>query len=309
MAETTTNINQPWAPIGAGIEKAIDLGATAVGKTPPTSALGLPEQAGYDPFSQRAQDMAAGQLGLGSFTRDPTTGAVTNIGAGTGVSGYAPYLTGTGTQAGAATLMGPGAGTGLGSISTYMSPYTSAIKQSALKSFDDQRLIDQQGLQHRALKANAFGGGRHGLTESDFMQQSLIDRSKLVAGLDQGAFADARTARTGDRDAYMDLAKQIQIQGQGDVTQLGALGQAGQLYGQAGIDTSAQAAQQKWSEPMNRINWYANLLGGLGGGLGQSSPYGNFGPAQATQSPGMQAINTGLGALNTGKYLRDIWNS
>ena len=309
MAETVTNITQPWAPIGAGISKAIDLGQAAVGQTPPTSALGLPQQAGYDPFSQQAQDMAAGQLGLGSFTRDPTTGAVTNIAQGTGVSGYAPYLTGTGTQAGAATLMGPGAGTGLGSIDSYMSPYTSAIKQSALQSFDDQRLIDQQGLQHNALKAGAFGGGRHGLTESDFMQQSLVDRAKLVAGLDQGAFADARTARTGDRDAYMDLAKQLQIQGQADIGQLGALGQAGQLYGQAGLDTSAQAAQKKWSEPMDRINWFANLMGGLGGGLGQSTPYGTAGPMDAIQSPGMQAINTGLGGLNTMKYLKDIWNA
>ena len=306
---TNTNITQPWAPIGAGIEKAIDLGATAVGKTPPTSALGLPQQAGYDPFSQQAQDMAAGQLGLGSFTRDPTTGAVTNIAQGTGVSGYAPYLTGTGTQAGAATLMGPGAGTGLGSISSYMSPYTQAIKDSALQSFDDQRLIDQQGLQHNALKAGAFGGGRHGLTESDFMQQSLVDRAKLVSGFDQGAYADAQKARTGDRDAYMDLAKQLQIQGQADIGQLGSLGQAGQLYGQAGLDTAGQAAQQKWSEPMNRINWFANLMGGLGGGLGQSSPYGTVSPYEQQQSPGMQAINTGLGGLNTMKYLKDIWNA
>ena len=306
---TQTNITQPWAPIGAGIETAITLGSQAVGKTPPTSALGLPQQAGVDQFTQQAQDMAAGQLGLGSFTRDPTTGAVTNIAQGTGVAGYQPFLTGTGTQAGAATLMGPGAGTGLGSISSYMSPYTQAIKDTALQSFDDQRLIDQQGLQHNALKAGAFGGGRHGLTESDFMQQSLADRAKMVAGLDADAFADARTARTGDRDAYMDLAKQMQIMGQGDIAQLGSLGQAGQLYGQAGLDTAGQAAKQQWSEPMDRINWFANLMGGLGGGLGQSAPYGTVSPFEQAQSPGMQAINTGLGGLNTMKYLKDIWNA
>ena len=302
------NINQPWAPIGAGISKAIDLGTQAVGKTPPTSALGLPTQAGYDPFSQQAQDMAAGQLGLGSFTRDPTTGAVTGIGTGTGVAGYAPYLTGTGTQAGAAQLTGTGAGTGLGSLTSYMSPYATDVKKTALDEFDKQRLIDQQGLQHKALKAGAFGGGRHGLAESDFLQQSLVDRAGLVAGLDADAFADARGARTDDRDALMDLAKQQQIKKSGDIAQLGSLGQAGQLYGQAGLDTAASAAQQKWNEPMNRINWYGNLLGGLGGGLGQSSPYGNFGPQQATPSPGMAAIGTGLGGLNVMDYLKGIWN-
>ena len=97
--------------------------------------------------------------------------------------------------------------------------------------------------------------------------------------------------------------------GQGDIAQLGALGQAGQLYGQAGLDTAGQAAKQQWSEPMDRINWFANLMGGLGGGLGQSSPYGTVSPFEQTQSPGMQAINTGLGGLNTMKYLKDIWNA
>ena len=60
---------------------------------------------------------------------------------------------------------------------------------------------------------------------------------------------------------------------------------------------------------MNRINWFANLMGGLGGGLGQSSPYGTLSPFEQTPSPGMQAINTGLGGLNTMKYLKDIWNA
>ena len=303
---TQTTVNQPWAPIGTGIEKAINLGTTAVGKTPPTTALGLPQQAGVDAFTQQAQDLAASQLGLGSFTRDPTTGAVTGIGTGTGVAGYAPYLTGTGTQAGAAQLTGTGAGTGLGSISSYMSPYATDVKATALKEFDDQRLRDQQGLQADALKAGAFGGGRHGLTESDFLQQSLIDRARLVAGLDADAFADARKARTDDRDALMDLAKQQQIMKSGDIAQLGQLGQAGQLYGQAGLDTAAQAAKEKWSEPMDRITWYANLLGGLGGGLGQSDAFG--GPMAQTPSPGMQAVGTGLGSLNIMDYLGKIWN-
>ena len=305
----TENITTMMPPgfLKAGMEDAVTQAQNWA--TKPQTAIGAPTQAGVDPFTQQAQDLAQTQLGLGAFTRDPTTGAVTNVGAGTGITGYAPYLTGTGTQAGAAQLTGPGAGTGLGSISSYMSPYTQAIKDTALKSFDDQRLIDQQGLQHKALQANAFGGGRHGLAESDFMQQSLVDRAKLVAGLDQGAYADAQTARTGDRDAYMDLAKQLQIQGQGDIAQLGALGQAGQLYGQAGLDTAGQAAKQQWSEPMDRINWFANLMGGLGGGLGQSSPYGSIQPWEQTQSPGMQAVNTGLGGLNTMKYLKDIWNA
>jgi len=309
MPETVTQINQPWEPLGAGIKTAVQMGSDIVGKTPPTSALGLPQQAGVDPFSQQAQELAKSQLGLGAFTRDPTTGAVTNIGAGgTGVTGYAPYLTGTGTQAGAATLTGPGGGSGLGSLESYMSPYTTAVKDTALAEFNKQRGIDKQQLGYDAIKAGAFGGGRHALTESDFMQQSLIDRARLVSGYDQAAFADARKARTTDQAGLMDLAKQIQTMGGVDIAQLGNLGQAGQMYGQAGLDTSGQAASQQWREPMDRVNWYSNLLGGLGGGLGQSSPYGTMGPEQFQPSPGMAAAQSGLGGSQMLDYLSKIWN-
>lgn len=309
MAETVTTIQQPWEPLGAGIKTAVQMGSDIVGKTPPTSALGLPQQAGVDPFSQQAQELAKSQLGLGAFTRDPTTGAVTNIAAGgTGITGYAPYLTGTGTQAGAATLTGPGAGSGLGSIESYMSPYTAAMKTSALKAFDDQRDIDQQRLGYDAIKAGAFGGGRHGLTEANFLAKALKDKTQLGAGYDQAAFLNAQKARTTDQAGLMDLAKQIQTMGGVDIAQLGNLGQAGQMYGQAGLDTTGQAAKQQWSEPMDRVNWYSNLLAGLGGGLGQSSPYGTHGPEQFQPSPGMAAAQSGLGGSQMLDYLSRIWN-
>ena len=305
---TQTTISKPFPALEAGAGTAINMASTIAGKPLTTAQMGLPQQAGLDKFTPQAQDLAAGQLGLGAFTRDPTTGAVTGIGTGTGIAGYQPYLTGAGSQVGAAQLTGTGAGTGVGSLASYMSPYQSAVKTTALQEFDDQRLRDQQQLQADALQAGAFGGGRHGLAESDFLQQSLIDRARLVSGLDADAFADARAARTDDRDALMDLAKQQQLMTSGDIAQLGTLGQAGQLYGQAGLDTTAQANQQQWSEPMNRINWYANLLGGLGGGIGQSSPYGVQSPLSVTPSPGMQAVNTGLGGLNVMDYLKGIWN-
>ena len=304
---TQTTISKPFPALEAGAGKAIDMASTIAGKPLTTAQMGLPQQAGLDKFTQQAQDLAASQLGLGAFTRDPTTGAVTGIGTGTGIAGYQPYLTGAGSQVGAAQLTGTGAGTGVGSLASYMSPYQSAVKSTALQEFDDQRLRDQQQLQADALKAGAFGGGRHGLTESDFMQQSLIDRARLIAGLDADAFADARAARTDDREALMDLAKQQQLMKAGDISQLGALGQAGQLYGQAGLDTAALATQRQYQEPKDRVNWYANLLAGLGGGMGQAAGYIS-GPMMQQPTPGMSAVQTGLGSLNVMDYLKGIWN-
>jgi hypothetical protein len=48
--------------------------------------------AGQNVLTQAAQQQAATQAGLGTLTFDPTTGAVTGAGAGTGVAGYQPYL-------------------------------------------------------------------------------------------------------------------------------------------------------------------------------------------------------------------------
>ena len=304
---TQTTISKPFPALEAGAGTAINMASTIAGKPLTTAQMGLPQQAGLDKFTQQAQDLAAGQLGLGAFTRDPTTGAVTGIGTGTGIAGYQPYLTGAGSQVGAAQLTGTGAGTGVGSLSTYMSPYQSAVKSTALQEFDDQRLRDQQTLQADALKAGAFGGGRHGLAESDFMQQSLVDRARLIAGLDADAFADARAARTDDREALMDLAKQQQLMKSGDIAQLGSLGQAGQLYGQAGLDTSALATQRQYQEPKDRVNWYANLFAGLGGGMGQAAGYIS-GPMMQQPTPGMSAIQSGLGGLGVMDYLKGIWN-
>ena len=63
-----------------------------------------------------------------------------------------------------------------------MSPYQTAVKDAALTEFDAQKLRDQQKLQFDALQAGAFGGGRHGLAESDFLTQSALDRQRIASG-------------------------------------------------------------------------------------------------------------------------------
>ena len=289
---TTTQIHQPWAPIGAGIEKAIDLGTTAVGKTPPTSALGLPQQAGLDKFTQQAQDLAASQLGLGSFTRDPTTGAVTDIAAGTGVAGYAPYLTGAGSQVGAAQLTGTGAGTGVGSLSTYMSPYTTNVIQAMKDQMADVKA--QQDIQRnaQAVGAGAFGGARQGV------QQAVADTEynrmigQMVAQQTGQAFNQAQMARQQD---YGNLTGLAQLQPQlamGNVQNIAQLGQQEQAYRQALQDTTA--AQQKMAlyEPYQRYGFFGEQLTGLMGGY----PGGTRMTDQPTASPMQNLLGMGIGA-------------
>jgi len=90
----TININKPPQFIQPHMEKGLTA-ADLVATQPLTGQeLGVPTQKGVDPFTQQAEQMAAGQLGLGAFTRDPTTGAVTDVAGAPGVAGYQKYLQG-----------------------------------------------------------------------------------------------------------------------------------------------------------------------------------------------------------------------
>ena len=93
-----------------------------------------------------------------NLTFDATTGAVTGVGAGSGVAGYQPYL----DQA--AGLRGPGAGTGTGSIASYMSPYQQAVtdieKREATKQYESQVV---PALAAKAATTGGFGGSRQAI--------------------------------------------------------------------------------------------------------------------------------------------------
>ena len=88
---------------------------------------------------------------------------------------------------------------------------------------------------------------------------------------------------------------------------LGGLGTAGQTYGQAGIDTLAQANRMQGLEPRERVGWYGNFLSQLMGGMPDSGT--EIQNAQGPMSPAMQAAQTGLGAGNIWGTLENIWNT
>ena len=65
---------------GINPEKAIDTGAFA------------PSVAGVTAAQKAAQQMAATQAGLGALTFDPASGTITDVGPGTGIAGFEPFL-------------------------------------------------------------------------------------------------------------------------------------------------------------------------------------------------------------------------
>jgi hypothetical protein len=82
-----------------------------------------------------------------------------------GLGSYQPFLTAAGQAAtGATALTGTGAGTGAGSIQSYMSPYQQQVIDTTMADFDQQAQIRANQQAAAALGTpGAFGGGREGV--------------------------------------------------------------------------------------------------------------------------------------------------
>ena len=243
----------------------------------PTQAF-APTVAGQTALQQEATQRT--QAGLGTFqpfltaAQQAGTTAGTGLGlAQTGLGAYQPYVTQAGTQLGAAQaalgtagtttaaaqpfigaaqtglgtaagLTGVGAGTGTGSIASYMSPYQSQVIQTTLDEFDRQRAAQQQAISDAAVRLGGFGGGREGVMQSEYQTQSDRNRAALQAQLLQQGFTQAQASRQADLQNQMALAQGQLGLGQAQLG-LGAAqaGQAGQQAGMAG-QRGALAQQQ-----------------------------------------------------------------
>ena len=240
-----------------------------------------PKVAGIDQFTQAAQQQAARQAGLGALSFDPTTGAVTNIGAGTGIAGYEPFL----QQASA--YSGPNA------YQQFMSPYQQQVIDTTLTEFDKQRQKAMAGQNAQAIAGGAFGGAREGVQRAEYGAQTLQDRAALQAQLLQQGYGQAQQQAAQAFQQQSGLASlQPQLAGQ-QAQQLGTMG--GQLgaYRQATLDAQAQAARDAAFEPYTRYGLVGQQLTGLVGGF--PTQVQTFQQQPAPPSPFQSFLGTAAG--------------
>ena len=102
-----------------------------------------PSVAAQDPLQTQAATLA-GQ-GVGSYSPYLSQAATYGTQAGTTMGGVSPHI------AGAAGLTGTGAGTGAGSIQSYMSPYQSQLIDTSLAEFDKQSTMRGQNISDAAV--------------------------------------------------------------------------------------------------------------------------------------------------------------
>ena len=96
--------------------------------------------------------------------------------AASGVGSYQPFI----NQA--QQLMGPGGGTGAGSIQDYMSPYQTQVIDASLAEFDRNAAANRQRIRDQAVASGAFGGGREGVELAEYQTGGDICRAPAKIG-------------------------------------------------------------------------------------------------------------------------------
>jgi hypothetical protein len=291
MATDYTQTIRRSPAIEAAQEQYIDLLTQQVGRAPgslgvPTLAELGPQVAGQNVLTQAAQQQAATQAGLGQLQFD-ATGAVTGVGAGTGVAGYQPFL----DQA--ATYSGPQA------FQQFMSPYQQQVIDTTLQEFDVQTAKGVPQLAATAIQAGAFGGGREGIAQAEYANTAARNRAALQAQLLGQGFTQANQLAQSAFEQQRNLASLQPSLAASGVQQLGAAGTGNLAFQQAQLDAAQQQAQLAYNEPLSRIQAFGSGIASQASGSPLTTTQQTMGGA-GTVGPLSQALSAGLSAYGLG---------
>ena len=261
------------------------------------------QEAGKD-FAKQLTAQTAVPIDTGQFTgrqfvagEDPLQTQAINL-ATQGIGSFQPFLQQAQnvlqTQAG---LAGTGAGTGAGSIAAFTSPFQQQVIDETLRQFDRSRATGLQQIADDAFTAGAFGGGRQGALEGQFLADTALGRAGLEAQLRAQGFADAVARRQQDFANQSGIASGLlglsNFQRQnvaGDVGNLGQLGAFRQGLDQSRLAADQQALQTAAFEPFQRLDRFGAGITSLAGGVG-----GPQFQAPAAANPLSTALSTALG--------------
>jgi hypothetical protein len=273
MAETITQVTQPPEFIEAAAKPAITQLQQAVGQ-----------------FGQADLSQVMGPqytAGLGALTQQA-------LGQAGGLGSYQPFLQSAATQAGqAGQYMGPTA------YQQFMSPYQQDVIDTTLQEFDVQTQRGLPGLAAQAIGAGAYGGGREGVQEAEYLSSAARNRAALQAQLLQQGFGQAQQAAQTAFGQQQNLATQQQqlatlapqLAGQ-QISGLTTLGGIQQAADQATLTAQQQLAQAQLQQPIQAAQTLTSGIASL------MSGYPSAGTQQTIQ-PTPSSLQTGLSAAST----------
>ena len=219
-------------------------------------------------------------------------GAVPTTYAGLDTSKYAPQVADrTALQTAAYDAALDQAGTGITSLvgpdayKDFMSPYQQQVMDATLSEFDRQQTIGQQGLRDRAIQSGAYGGGREGIMQAEYMNQGAMNRAQLQAQLLNQGFQQAQAARAADLQARQGLG-----------TYQSALGQEQQQYDQALLDATQIANREAQFQPFTQLGLIGQQLAQIQPGAFATQTVGPAAAGGPTPSPMSQFLGGAAGA-------------
>ena len=185
------------------------------------------------------------------------------------------------------------AATGPQAFQQFMSPYQQQVMDASLAEFDRNAQIQQQGLRDQAVASGAFGGGREGVVQSEYMRGSDMNRAQLQANLIQQGFGQAQQAAQQQFQNQMGLASALPGLQSGDISTLGSLGALNQAQEQAQLNAQREATRMATYQPQEQLQQYGNIVTGIMGGMQGSG-------STTQQVPDPTFLQTALGAAATG---------
>lgn len=239
--------------------------------------------AGFSPLQQQA-------FGLGQ----------SNVGA------YQPYL------AGAQSALTSGTTPAYANVDQYMSPYINDVVKATQNQFALQNAQQLQQVRGNAAAQGALGGDREGVAEALAAQAQNMAQAPVIAGLYNTGYQNALNTAGADASRqlqaaqlYGSLGGQAQQYGQNDINSLYNLGAQQQANEQANLTSQWQNSQNALAYPFQTGQYYAGLLGSLGGLEGSTSTGSSSGTGTGTgtvtpaqPSLGAQLLGAGLSAAS-----------
>ena len=183
------------------------------------------------------------------------------------------------------------AATGPQAYQDFMSPYQSQVIDTTLADFDRQAQIQQKQISDQAIASGAFGGGREGVAQAEYMAGSDRNRAALQAGLLQQGFGQAQAAAQQQFQNQQGLATLLPGLQRADIGTLGQIGGINQAQAQAELDAQREATRQATFLPQEQLQQYGAQVTGLMGGYP--------GGTQQTVTPNPTPLQSALGVGST----------
>ena len=182
--------------------------------------------------------------------------------------------------------------TGPTAYQAYMSPYQQDVIDTTLAEFDRQTQSGLPSLAANAINAGAFGGGRQGVAEAEFLSNQARNRAGLQAQLLQTGFGQAQNLANIDFGRNLSLAQQSPALLGQQISALTGLGAAQSARAQQGLTAQQQLLSRQALQPLEAAQAFGSGVTGLIAGYPGRDV---IQPPAATPSP----LATGLGTAST----------